>query len=55
MSKMSEFVIECTEELIRIKPYLTWEEAMNRITSDEKDPDKNRIMIEVFNRQFIGK
>ena len=55
MGRMSEFVIDCGEELMRRKPYLTWDEVMNRITnptSKVEQDEVNQIKMIIFNRSY---
>ncbi|MBO7452082.1 MAG: hypothetical protein J6U54_17275 [Clostridiales bacterium] len=55
MGRMSDFVIDCGEELMRRKPYLTWDEVMNRITnptSKVEQDEVNQIKMIIFNRSY---
>ena len=52
MARMSDFIIEVGEELNKMKPYLTWDEVIRRVTEQEYDPDIKWLKIKVFNRSY---
>ena len=55
MGRMSDFVIDCGEELMRRRPWLTWEEVMDRITnptSKTEQDEVNQIKMIIFNRSY---